>query len=78
MCAEVCGRPMFNRQLDKCVVDLYVDGHDLNESMLTPRVGCQVMINSRLIDEGGKHVNSNSAPAPFHSNATAGIFRSFL
>ena len=41
-------------------------------------IGCQVMINSRLINEGEKHVNSNSAPAPFRSNTTVGIFQSFL
>ena len=38
MCAEVCGCPMLgghNRQLGKHVVDLYVNGHDLNDSTLT-------------------------------------------
>ena len=49
----------------------------LDDPMSTPGVGCRVVIDSRLIDGGGKHVNSISAPAAFCSNATAEYFDHF-
>ena len=49
----------------------------LDDPTSTPGVGCRVVINSRLINWGGEHVNSISALAAFHSNATAEYFDHF-
>ena len=44
----------------------------LDDPTSTPGVGCRVVIDSyRLINGGGKHVNSISTLATFRSNATA-------
>ena len=49
----------------------------LDDPMLMLGVGCQVVIDSSLINGGGKHVNSISAPAAFCSNATVEYFDHF-
>ena len=49
----------------------------LDDPMSTLGVGCWVVINSRLIDGGGKHVNPISTLAAFCSNATAEYFHHF-